>query len=55
MLQTGQENKDPSEHILSLPLPDELEGPPDLEIAVRPSLITATKVNDFFVISNRPF
>lgn len=55
MLKTVKENNDPSEHILSLPLIDNLEGPPDLEIAVRPSLITATKVNDFFVISKRPF
>lgn len=54
MLQTGQENNSP-EHILPLPLLYDLEGPPDLEIAVRLSLITAIKINDFFVIFNGPF
>lgn len=45
ILKTGQVNGAASEHTLSLPLADDLEQPPGLEIAVRPSyLMAANKV-----------
>lgn len=46
VLKTEHINNDSSECTLSLPLLHDLEGPPDLENAVRPYLIATTKVNN---------